>query len=67
MNNKLKRALQGLKDKIQRAVTENPDLFNGIGDETNERLDHLITTIENRAKHNQVEEQLQSEIKELQK
>ena len=49
MNTKLKRALQGLKDKIHRLVSERPDLFAGIGDETSERLDHLISTVENQS------------------
>ncbi len=74
MNNKLKRALQTFKDKIQRVVTERPDLFEGIGEETGERLDHLISTVENKttqidvlqAERDQIEEQLRNEIKELQ-
>jgi hypothetical protein len=75
MNNKLKRALQTFKEKIHRVVTERPDLFEGIGEETNERLDHLISTAENQAtqvsvlqaERDQIEQQLQSEIKELQR
>jgi chromosome segregation ATPase len=75
VNNKLKRALQLFKDKIQRVVTEKPDLFDGISEETSERLDHLISTIQNQAtqinvlhtERNQVEEQLQNEIKQLQR
>jgi len=75
VNNKLKRVLQTFKDKIQRVVTERPELFEGISEETNERLDHLISTIENQATQNnvlqaerdQVEEQLRNEIKELQR
>lgn len=75
MNNKLKRALQTFKDKIHRIVTERPDLFEGVGEAANDRLDHLISTIENRTtqtnalqvEHNQTEEQLQNQIKQLQK
>jgi len=75
VNNKLKRVLQTFKDKIQRVVTERPELFEGISEETNERLDHLISTVENQATQNnvlqaerdQVEEQLRNEIKELQR
>jgi hypothetical protein len=71
----LKRALQSLKDKIQRAVTERPDLFDGVSEETNERLDHLIIIVENQAtqidvlqaERDQVEKQLQSEMKQLQR
>jgi hypothetical protein len=49
VNNKLKRVLQTIKDKIHQAVIEQPQLFTDIGDETIERLDHLISTIENQA------------------
>ena len=75
MNNKLKRVLQLFKEKIQRAVAERPDLFDGVGEETSERLEHLISTVANQAtqidvlhaERNQVEEQLQNEIKRLQR
>jgi DNA-binding transcriptional regulator GbsR (MarR family) len=75
MNNKLKRILQLFKEKIQRAVAERPDIFDGVGEETSERLDHLISTVENQAtridllhaERNQVEEQLRNEIKQLQR
>jgi chromosome segregation ATPase len=75
MNTKLKRALQTLKEKINRIVTERPDLFTNIGEETNERLDHLISTVEHQAtkidalqaEHSGVEEQLRNEIRELQR
>jgi FtsZ-binding cell division protein ZapB len=75
VNNKLKRALQIFKDKIQRVVTERPNLFDGIGEETGERLDHLISTVENQAtqidvlqaERDQVEEELRNEIKQLQR
>lgn len=46
VNNKLKRALQTFKDKIQRLVVAQPDIFTNVGDETSERLDHLISTVE---------------------
>ncbi|UJR33572.1 hypothetical protein I4U23_021010 [Adineta vaga] len=49
LNNKLKRALQTIKEKIQRIALERPDLFINIGEETNERLDHLIHTVESQA------------------
>ncbi|CAF0830686.1 unnamed protein product [Adineta ricciae] len=73
MNTKLKRALQGLKDKIHRLVSEKPDLFDGIGEDTNERLDHLITTIENQAakinllrtEHAETEVQLRNNMRDL--
>lgn len=73
VNSKLKRALQGIKDKINRLATERSDLFEGIGEETNERLAHLISTIENQAtkldvqyaERNEVEKQLHNEINDL--
>jgi len=49
VNNKLKRALQTIKDKIHQAVVEQPQLFPDISDDTIERLDHLISAIENQA------------------
>ena len=75
VNNKLKRALQSIKDKMHRAATERPDLFDGISEETNDRLDHLISTVEHQAGHigvvqteyNQANGRHQREIKELQK
>ena len=73
VNNKLKRALQTLKEKIHRVVIERSDLFVDIGEETSERLDHLISAVEHQAvqidilqaEHDQAEEQFRSEIKEL--
>jgi flagellar motility protein MotE (MotC chaperone) len=73
VNNQLKDVLQTFKDKIKRVVTERPDLFDNIDEETSEQLEHLISTIENQAKEivvlhvqrDQIEEQLQNEIKEL--
>ena len=75
INIKLKRALQTIKDKMQRIATERPDLFTNIGEETNERLDHLIAAVEHQAtqidilqsEHNGTEEQLRNEIQELQR
>ncbi len=75
MNTKFKRALQTFKEKINRIVTERPDLFADIGEETTERLDHLISTVEHQAtqinilqtERNEVEERLQNEINELQR
>ena len=64
LNTKLKRALQIIKEKINRIVIERPDLFENIGEETNERLDHLISTVEHQAKQLNA---LQTEINELQK
>ncbi|CAF0778122.1 unnamed protein product [Rotaria sordida] len=74
INNKLKRILQIFKDKIHRLVTERPDLFINIGEETSERLDHLIATVEYQAtqidllqtERDQSEKQLQNQIQELQ-
>ncbi|CAF1461374.1 unnamed protein product [Adineta steineri] len=68
VNNKLKRALQGIKDKIHRVVNEKPDLFDGVSEDTSERLEHLISTVENQAAYinilqserDQVQEQLTS-------
>jgi hypothetical protein len=75
MNNKLKRVLQIFKDKIHRVVNERPDLFDGIGEETSERLDHLISTVENQAtqvnklqaERDQADEKYQGQIKNLQR
>ena len=49
VNNKLKRALQTIKDRIHQAVIDRPELFSDTGDDTIERLDHLISTIGNQA------------------
>ena len=48
INHKMKRIIQSFKDKIQHFVNENPQLFQGIGEDTNERLDHLISTLTNK-------------------
>jgi hypothetical protein len=70
LNNKLKNELQSFKDKIERIVMKRPNLFDGISEEANERLDHLISTLENQGTQMdalQVEEQLRNEIKQLQR
>ncbi len=75
VNNKLKHTLRKYKDKIDEVVMERPDLFDGIGEETSERLNHLISTVENQAtqinvlqvERDQMEKQLQNEIKQLQR
>ena len=64
INNKLKRALQGLKDKIHRFALDRPDLFVGIGEETSERLDNLIFSVENQA--TQIDK-LQDHVNELER
>ncbi|CAF3726526.1 unnamed protein product [Rotaria magnacalcarata] len=74
LNHKLKRALQTFKDKIHRLVTERPELFTDVGEETTERFDHLIATVEHQAAHidllqsenEQSQEQLRNQIQELQ-
>ena len=75
VNNKLKRALQSLKDKIYRVVLDRPDLFANVGDETSERLDHLISTVEHqaaqiddtRAERERVEKERNAQIRDLQR
>ena len=64
LNIKLKRALQIFKEKIHRIATERPDLFANIGEETTERLDHLISTVGHQA--TQID-QLQNQTSELQR
>ena len=75
VNAKLKRLLQTVKDKINRLAAERPELFTNIGEETSERFDHLIATVEHQAtqiemlqsEHNETQEQLRNEIQELQR
>ena len=75
VNKKLKRALQTVKDQILGATRNQPDLFDGISEDTNERLTNLIATLGNRstqidalhAERHQIEEQLRNENKELQR
>ncbi|CAF3509959.1 unnamed protein product [Rotaria sp. Silwood2] len=74
VNSKLKRVLQTFKDKIHRIVTEKPDLFTNVGEETTERFDHIIATVEYQAvqidlletEREQLEKQLRNKIQELQ-
>ena len=49
VNNKLKRALQTIKEKVHRIVTEKPELFPEIADDTIERIDQLVSTVEKQA------------------
>ena len=73
-NNKLKGTLKVYKDKIDRVATELSDLFANVDEDADERLDHLISTVESQAAQinvlqtdrNQLEEELQNEIKQLQ-
>ena len=54
INAKFKRALQTIKEKVQRLVLERPELFDNIHDDTIDRLDHMIVLIEqqsDRIKH----------------
>jgi hypothetical protein len=75
VNKNLKRALHKVRNQIQRVVTERPDLFDGIGEDSNERLDHLILIVEYQAvqidalqaERDHVEEQLREANKELQR
>ena len=73
-NKKLKRVLHKVKNQIDRVVQERPELFEGVGEDSNERLEHLISIVENQtvqinaleAERNEVE-RLQNEIKQLQR
>ena len=75
LNNKLKRALQSVKDKIHRVAAERPDLFDDVSEDTIDRLDRLITTVENQAtqvnalqtERNQADEEHQRQIREIQR
>ena len=75
VNTKLKRALQLIKDKIHRIVKEQPDLFENVGDETSERLEHLVHLVSNQAtqmqalmvEHQHSEEAFHRKIEELQR
>ncbi len=59
------------KEKIHRLVTERSDLFTNVGEETSERLDHLIGIVENQAVQMETLQterfELQREINELKK
>ena len=75
VNNKLKRVVHTFKEKIQQVVTERPELFADVGEETSERLDHLLSTVQEQASYivvlqserEQTEEQLRRENQNLQK
>ena len=75
VNNKLKRVVQVFKEKIQRVATERPELFADVGEETSERLDHLLSTVQEQARYivvlqaecEQAEGQLRQEIQDLQR
>ncbi len=49
INNKLKRALQTIKEKVHRIVTEKPELFPQMSDDTIERIEQLVSTVGNQA------------------
>ena len=61
INEKLKRALQTIKEKVNRVVQERPDWFCRSNTDTIERIDQIITAMENQAK--QIEE-LQGNLRE---
>ena len=73
VNNKLKRVVHTFKEKIQQVVTQRPELFTDVGEETSERLDHLLSTVQDQASYiavlqterDQIETQLRHEIQEL--
>lgn len=71
VNSKLQRALQTIKAKVHQAVNNRPDLFADVGEDTLERLDHLISTIDEQT--TQIDQlrdecqQAQSQIDELQR
>jgi chromosome segregation ATPase len=47
INNKLKRALQTIKEKVQGIINEKPELFPDSNDDTIERIEHLISALRN--------------------
>jgi chromosome segregation ATPase len=49
INNKLKRALQTIKEKVHRIVTEKPELFPQMSDDTIERIEQLVSIVGNQA------------------
>ena len=73
VNNKLKRVVQTFKEKIQRLAAERPELFSDVGEDTNERFDHLISTVHEQASYiavlqaerDQVEEQMRRQMHEF--
>ncbi|CAF5152717.1 unnamed protein product, partial [Rotaria magnacalcarata] len=71
INDKLKRALQTIKDRIHQIVIEQPELFSNTNHDTLERLDHLIIIIRNQAMQiNDLQnsyDQAQDEINQMQR
>ena len=75
VNNKLKRFVHTFKEKIQQVVTERPELFTGVGEETSERLDHLLSIVQQQAtqidvlqaEQEQSQQRFQAEVQELQR
>jgi len=71
INNKLKGAIETIEAKIDHIFTARADLFGNIGKETNQRLDSLISAVQNQAtelhERNQVYEKYQRELNDLQK
>ena len=75
VNKKLKRALQSVKDQILNVTRDQPGFFDNVSEDTNERIDHLISTIGNqkiqietlRAERDQIEERLKNENRDLQR
>ena len=71
----MKDALQTYDEKLNRVVSERPDLFDGAGAQTSERLDQLISALANQAtqvhvlqaERDRIEKQLQTEIEDHQK
>lgn len=71
----MKAALAKFEEKMHSVVEERRDLFDGISEETDDRLDHLISILENQTtqistaelERNKTEEQLRNEIKQLEK
>ena len=67
--------METIDNKINHIVAARSNLFDGIDEDINERLDRLISIIEDQAtqivelkcEHNQVEEKHRSEIGDLQK
>jgi hypothetical protein len=64
----LKSEIETIETKIHHIFTARADLFGDIGKETNERLDSLISAVQNQAtERNQLNEKYQRELNDLQK
>ncbi|CAF2157914.1 unnamed protein product, partial [Rotaria magnacalcarata] len=50
INSELKHTIEQINDKFQNIVATRPDLFKDISEETNERIDSFISTIEDQAR-----------------